>query len=65
MPQLINYGKETIRVSAKGIEYSTNSGRTWMTRYSSSFCGTFLDLLPYGNELLAVTSKGVYYSTSQ
>jgi len=65
MPQLIDYGKEMLRVSAKGVEYSTSGGRSWMTRYSGSSCGTFLDLLPYGNELLAVTSKGVYYSTSQ
>ena len=52
MPQLINYGKEMLRVSPKGIEYSTNGGRSWMMRYSGSSCGTFLDLLPYGNELL-------------
>ena len=63
MPQLINYGKEILRVSAKGVEYSTSGGRSWMTRYSGSSCGTFLDLLPYGNDLLAVTTKGVYYST--
>ena len=44
MPQLINYGKEMLRVSAKGVEYSTSGGRSWMTRYSGSLCGTFLDL---------------------
>ena len=65
MPQLISYGKEMLRVSPKGIEYSTNGGRSWMTRYSGSSCGTFIDLLPYGNELLAVTTKGIYYSTSE
>lgn len=65
MPQLINYGKEMLKVSAKGVEYSTSGGRSWMTRHSGSSCGTFLDLLPYGNELLAVTTKGVYYSTSE
>lgn len=66
MPQMINYGKEMIRINtAKNtIEYSTSNGRSWMTRYSGSSCGTFVDLLPYGNELLAATSKGIYYSTS-
>ena len=65
MPQMINYGSEMLKISPKGIEYSTSGGRSWYIRYSGSSCGTFMDLLPYGNELLAVTSKGVYYSTSQ
>ena len=45
MPQLINYGEEMLRVSPKGIEYSTSGGRSWMTRYSGSLCGTFIDFL--------------------
>ena len=67
MPQMIMLGSEMIRINPakKTIEYSTSGGRSWSTRYSSSSCGEFIDLLPYGNELLAVTSKGVYYSTSQ
>lgn len=67
MPQIINFGSEMIRINtAKNtIEYSTSSGRTWYTRYSSNSCGTFVDLLPYGNEIIAITSKGVYYSTSK
>ena len=67
MPQMIMLGSEMIRIHpAKNIiEYSTSQGRSWSTRYSSSSCGEFIDLLPYGNELLAVTSKGIYYSTSQ
>lgn len=65
MPQLINYGKEMLKISPKGIEYSTNSGRSWITRYTGSSCGTFIDLLPYGSELLAITSKGIYYSTNE
>ena len=64
MPQLINYGNEMLRISPKGIEYSTTNGRSWNTRYSGSTYGAFIDLLPYGNELLAVTTKGVYYSTT-
>ena len=67
MPQMIMLGSEMIRINPakKTVEYSTSQGRSWSTRYSSSSCGEFIDLLPYGNELLAVTSKGVYYSTSQ
>ena len=67
MPQMIMLGSEMIRIhpAKKTIEYSTSQGRSWSTRYSSSTCGEFIDLLPYGNELLAVTSKGIYYSTSQ
>ena len=67
MPQMIMLGSEMIRInSAKNtIEYSTSQGRSWSTRYSSTSCGAFIDLLPYGNELLAATSKGIYYSTSQ
>ena len=67
MPQMIMLGSEMIRINpAKNtIEYSTSQGRSWSTRYSSTSCGEFIDLLPYGNELLAATSKGIYYSTSQ
>lgn len=65
MPQLINYGKEMLKISPKGIEYSTNGGRSWLSRYTGSYCGTFMDLLPYGSELLAVTSKGIYYSRDE
>lgn len=67
MPQMIMLGSEMIRINPakKTVEYSTSQGRSWSTRYSSSSCGDFIDLLPYGNELLAVTSKGIYYSTSQ
>ena len=67
MPQMIMLGSEMIRINpAKNtIEYSTSQGRSWSTRYSSTSCGEFIDLLPYGNELIAATSKGIYYSTSQ
>ena len=64
MPQLINYGNEMLRISSKGIEYSTTNGRSWNKRYSGSVYGDFIDLLPYGNELLAVTTRGIYYSTT-
>lgn len=62
---MINRGKEIIRISPKQpnkIEYSTNDGRSWMTRYSGSSCGDFSDLVDNGKEILGTTSKGLYYS---
>ena len=64
MPQMINLGSEMLRISPKGIEFSSNGGRIWTIRYMGSACGSFIDLLPYGTELLAVTSKGIYSSTN-
>ncbi len=63
MPQIINYGNEMLRISAKKmIEYSKNYGSSWHTCYSDTSCGIFLDLLSYDNEAIALTSKGIYYS---
>ncbi|MCU0470826.1 MAG: hypothetical protein MUF58_19745 [Arcicella sp.] len=67
MSQMIKTGKELIRISPKQqnkIEYSTNDGRSWMTRYSGSSTGDFQDLTENGKEILATTSKGLYYSTN-
>ena len=43
MPQLITYGNELIRINPANnrIEYSTNRGISWISRYSGSSCGTF------------------------
>jgi len=67
MPKMISLDKELIRInSAKNtIECSTSQGRSWITRYSSSSCGTFVDLVVHNNELIAATTKGIYRSTSQ
>lgn len=48
MPQLITYGNELIRINPANnrIEYSSNRGISWMSRYSGSSCGTFRDLIP-------------------
>lgn len=62
---MINRGKEMIRISPKQpnkIEYSTNDGRSWSTRYSGTSCGDFSDLTDNGKEILGTTSKGLYYS---
>ena len=64
---MINRGKELIRISPKQqnkIEYSTNDGRTWNTRYSGGSPGDFQDLIDNSKEILAQTSKGLYYSTN-
>jgi ligand-binding sensor domain-containing protein len=67
MAQLINYGREMLRINTQknAIEYSTNDGRSWISRYTGSSAGIFYDLLQFGNELLACTSKGIYYSTNE
>ena len=65
MALMINRGKELIRINPKNsnqIQYSTNDGRSWNTRYSGSSCGEFKDLIDNGNEILAQASKGLYYS---
>ena len=67
MGQMINRGKEIIRISPKQptkIEYSTNGGRSWNTRYSGNSYGNFSDLTDNGKEILGSTSKGLYYSTN-
>lgn len=67
MAQLINYGREMLRINTQKhtIEYSTNDGRSWNSRYTSSSAGIFYDLFQFGSELLACTSKGIYYSTNE
>lgn len=64
---MIHKGKELIRICPKDshkLEYSTNEGRTWNTRYSGSSSGNFQDLTDNGKEILATTEKGLYYSTN-
>lgn len=68
MGQMIKRGNELIRISPKDkhkIEYSTNDGRSWNSRYSSSSCGDFSDINDNGKEILGMTSKGLYYSTNE
>ena len=67
MPQMINRGKEIIRIcptNPSKLEYSTNGGRIWNTRYAGS-AGKFIDLMDNGKEILGTTDKGLYYSTSE
>ena len=67
MAQLINYGREMLRINTQKntIEYSTNDGRSWNSRYTSSSAGTFQQLSTDGRYLLATTSKWLYYSSNE
>lgn len=67
MAQLISYGCDMLRINTQKnvIEYSSDGGRNWHLRFSSSFTGVFYDLLQFGKEVLACTSKGLYYSSDE
>jgi photosystem II stability/assembly factor-like uncharacterized protein len=65
--RMLQVANEIVRINpqkANQIDYSTNGGRTWMSRYSGSSCGEFINLVHYNNELIAITTKGIYYSTN-
>lgn len=68
MPTMISKGRELIRISPKDnkkLEYSTNGGVYWNTRFAGqSRVGMFIDLMDNGKELLATTSEGLFYSTN-
>lgn len=68
MPTMINRGKELIRICASNtakLEYSTNGGRSWITRFcGNSTTGQFSDLMDNGKEILGTTNKGLFYSTN-
>ncbi len=63
MPQLIEYGREMLRINSSNntIEYSRD-GRNWTRRHASQYYGTFFDLCLVGSDIYAATSKGVIYS---
>ena len=69
MPQMINRGKELIRISPKDprvLEYSTNDGRFWTRRYRTAATqGNFEDLRDNGKEILATCEKGLFYSKNE
>lgn len=67
MPQLITYGNELIRINPSNnrIEFSSNRGVSWISRYNGSSCGTFRDLLQYNGKIIAATDKGIYFSSNK
>lgn len=64
MAQMIQRGKEIIRINTQKnvIEYSTDGGRSWRSRYMGNTPGVFVDILNYGTDILACTSRGIYCS---
>jgi len=51
MGQMITKGNELLRISPNNkqcIEYSSNDGRSWYSRLSSSSCGEFQDIKDNG-----------------
>lgn len=66
MALLISYGGEMIRYNPSNsrIEYSTNQGRSWYSRYSGSSIGNVKCLVDCGKELLLCSDKGVFYSSN-
>lgn len=67
MPSLISLGDELLRINFDNnrIEFSRTGGRTWLTRYSGSYCGTFSDLVEFDDEIIALTDKGIYCSSNE
>ena len=61
---LLEYGRELIALTSKGVYYSVTQGRTWSSRYISTSLGEFQSLADGGRELLLQTSKGLYYSVT-
>jgi hypothetical protein len=64
---MLNLGNELLRIcpsNAEKLEYSTNGGSSWYSRYSSGV-GKFSDLTESGSEILGTTDKGLYYSTNK
>lgn len=67
MSQMINRGKELIRISPKDptiLEYSTNEGRTWIRRSkASSVQGAFINLIDNGLIINDIgVNWGVFFS---
>lgn len=61
---LLEYGRELIALTSKGVYYSVTQGRNWSSRYISTSFGEFQSLADGGRELLLQTSKGLYYSVT-
>ena len=68
MAEIISREKELIRINPtkrNKLEYSRDSGRVWLGRYTSNSCGDFRDLTDSGKEILASTTKGLYFSRDE
>lgn len=65
IPQVLAREKELLRINPKNphlIEYSTDGGICWESRYCGSGCGEFYSLKSDVNGIIAQTSEGVFHS---
>lgn len=67
MGLMVTLGNELVRYNPSNnhIEYSTNRGATWYTRYSGYSIGNVRSIIVYGNELILCSDKGVMYSSNK
>lgn len=64
---MINRGGELIRISPKDpdkLEYSTNGGRNWATRFAGKLVGKIVDIFDKGGEIHITTDKGEFSSNN-
>ena len=69
MAQILNRGKELIRISpqdSRKLDCSINDGRTGSGRfYGNASTGSFIDLTDNEKEILATMDKGLFYSINE
>jgi len=67
MPSIVSLAGKLIRINfdSNRIELSKDRGRTWISRFSGTFCGKFVELVAFGDEIFALTDKGVFSSSDE
>lgn len=67
MPSIVSFAGKLIRINfdSNRIELSKDRGRTWISRFSGTFCGKFVELVAFGDEIFALTDKGVFSSSDE
>jgi len=63
---LVSFNGEMVRYNPSNsrIEYSSNQGRSWYSRYTGSSIGQVKSMIAYGNELILCSDRGVFYSSN-
>lgn len=67
MSRMIDRGRELIRISPKDpnkLEYSTNGGRTWATRFVGQLVGKIVDIFDKDGKIHISTDKGEFSSNN-
>ena len=67
MPSIVSLAGKLIRINFESnrIELSKDRGRTWISRFSGTFCGKFVELVAFGDEIFALTDKGIFSSSNE